>query len=255
MSRTYAFALGALAFVLVVATMTACEQGRLSLTSAPASTAATHAPSAALASIPETQAASLKARGDEFRDRGQSHEALEAYQAALRQDPNDLGVRHALAQLLAQLHRSAEAITAYTWVFQNSLPGSDIARAAEQWLREADSHTVVNDAGGAGTQGRLSGHLTWTALDSNRQVPSVSLILEGNDAETKGETYLTRAVMNSDYEFTSVRPGGYRLVAKSQMIKVWETAVVVTNGGATVVNLEQSQAVAPADSLLPKSGG
>lgn len=258
MSRTYAFALGVLAFVFVAGTMTACEQSRRSLTSSNSATTAAQAPSASPASAPEVKAAaSLRARGDDLRDRGQTEEALEAYQDAIRQDPTDLGVRYALAQLLAQVNRRPEAINAYTWVFQNALPGSDIARQAEQWLREAGSYTVVNEipsSADPNMQGRLSGHLAWTTLDPTRPVPFASLILEGNDAVTKGQVYSTRAQMNSDYEFTSVRPGGYRLIGKSQMIRVWEAEVVVNHGGITVFNLDQSQSTAPQDALLPKGG-
>ena len=258
--RTYGVALAILAIIVVAGTMTACEQGRRTMTTSSIPVTPTPAPAAPLAPTAETQAAmALKARGDELRDRGRADEALEAYQDALRQDPTDLGIRYGVAQLLAQLNRRAEAVTAYTWVFQNSLPGSDIARRAEQWLRESGAYTVVNETPSSGdasasAQGRLSGHLTWTTLDPNRPVPATSLILEGNDAATKGQVYSTRSVMNSDYEFTSVRPGGYRLIVKSQMVKIWETEVNVTPGGITVMDLEQSQSVAPPDVLLPKSG-
>jgi tetratricopeptide (TPR) repeat protein len=257
MSRTYALALGILAFVLVAGTMTACEQSRHPLTSGPAATTAAQAPSTA--PVPTTEAkaaASLRARADELRDRGRTDEALEAYQAAIRQDPAHLGVRVAFARLLAEANRREEAVQAYTWVFQNAMPGSDVAREAEQWLRDAGSYTVVNETPSSADpnmQGRLSGHLAWTSLDPTRPVPFVSLILEGNDAVTKGQVYSTRAQMNGDYEFTSVRPGGYRLIGKSQMIRLWETDVVVTHGGITVFNLDQSQTIAPQDALLPKS--
>lgn len=256
--RAFGLALAVLAFVIVAGTMTACEQGRRSLTSAPATTTAAQTLAASPASAETNAAASLKARGDDLRDRGQYDEALETYRAAVHQDPTDLGIRYAVAQLLAQVNRRAEAIPAYTWVLHNSLPGSDVARHAERWLREAGAYTVVNEAPSpddVSAQGRLSGHLTWTTLDPNRPALPVSLILEGNDAVTKGQVYSTRSVLNSDYEFTSVRPGGYRLIVKSQMVRLWETDVNVTHGGITVTNLDQSQSSAPHDVLLLKSGG
>ncbi len=254
MNRTYAFALGILSFIFVAGAMTACEERRSPLTSAPRTTSAQ--PSASPASTTEAHVASLRARGDDLRERGDYVQALAFYQSAVKHDPTDLGVRWALAQVLAQLNRRADAIPAYTWVLHNSLPGSEIARHAEQWLRDADGYSVASGASGgadAAGQGRLSGHLTWTALDPSRAVPSVSLMLQGTEAATTGQIYATRSVLNGDYEFTSVRAGGYRLVAKAQMVKIWETDVVITSGGSTVLNLDEAAAVAPADALLAKT--
>jgi hypothetical protein len=256
MNRTYAFALGLLSFVVVAGGMTACEQNRRPLTAAPASMV-THAPSIAPAPPGDARsAAALKAQADDQRERGEFHQAVETYQAALRSDPTDIATRYALAQVLAQLNRRSEAIGAYTWVVQNALPGSEIARQAEQWLRDAGGSTLAGDSpnGDAASQGRLTGRLTWTDLDPNRPSPSVAIVLEGTDAITTGEIYSTRTMMNRDYDFASVKPGGYHLVAKAQMIKIWETDVVVTRGGSTVLNLDPAQAVAPADALVAKSG-
>jgi hypothetical protein len=250
MNRTYAFALGALSFVFVAGGMTAWEQS--GSPAKPAASMATHAPSASPASSTDPQAAaSLKARADDLRERGEIHQALETYQSAVRQDPTDVGIRFAVAQLFAQLNRRAEAITAYTWIVQNAMPGSEITRQAEHWLKESGS--ASDTAGDANAQGRLTGRVTWTNLDPNRAVPAVTIVLEGNDAVTNGEVYSTKSVMNGNYEFKSIKPGGYHLVAKSQMVKIWEHDIVV-QGGGTVMDLEPSQAVAPPDALLAKSG-
>ena len=235
----------ALAFVLLAFSVTGCEQDRSSRS--PASKAGT------------TSAAALKARGDELSQRGQYDGALAAYEAGLREAPNDLALRYAVAVTLASLNRRAEAIEAYRWVLVNGLPGSELVDRAETWLRTAGALVTpdpvpdkpVETAAG---DTRLRGHITWTNVDPRQPPPRVHLHLEGIDATNKGMIYNTAATLNADYEFASVPPGAYRLTAQSPRlgVRLWELNVTVTEGGATVVDLSEASSVAPATSFAAK---
>jgi tetratricopeptide (TPR) repeat protein len=237
----------ALAFVTLAVTLTGCERGERSST-APASTAGTKA------------AASLKTRGDELSQRGQHEEALAAYREALRQEPNDLPLRYAVAVTLASLNRRAEATEAYRWVFVNGLPGSELVEKSETWLRAAGALATPTEpaperaAEKTATDTRVRGHITWTNVDPGRPAPRVHLRLEGTDASNKGTVYNTAATLNSDYEFASVQPGAYRLTAQSPLIAVrlWELSVTVEEGTATVVDLSEASSVAPGTSFAAK---
>ena len=100
MRRASRIAQTALVVAFLATAVSGCEQGGPASTS-PASTAATKA------------AGSLRARADELSQRGQYEEALAAYREALRQEPNDLALRYAVAVTLASLNRRAEATEAY----------------------------------------------------------------------------------------------------------------------------------------------
>ena len=236
-------ALAALAFVFLAVTLTGCEQGGRSSTP-PASTSGAKA------------AASLKARGDELSQRGQSEGALAAYQEGLRQEPNDLALRYAVAVTLASLDRRAEATEAYRWVFVNGLPGSELVEKSETWLRGAGAlatptEPIPDKPVEKTTDTRLRGHITWANVDPGRPAPRVHLRLEGTDATNKGTVYNTAATLNGDYEFAWVQPGAYRLTAQSPLlaVRLWELNVTVQEGGATVLDLSEASSVAPATSF------
>ena len=235
----------ALAFVLLAVAVAGCEQDRSSTSSA--------------SKGETTSAASLKARGDELSQRGQYDGALAAYEAGLRQAPNDLALRYAVAVTLASLNRRAEAIEAHKWVFVNGLPGSELVDKAETWLRAAGALATPDPipdkpAETAASDTRLRGHLTWTNVDPRRAPPRVHLRLEGIDATNRGTSYNTAATLNADYEFASVQPGAYRLIAQSPLlgVRLWELNVTVAEGSATVVDLSEASSVAPATSFAAK---
>ena len=54
-------------------------------------------------------ACAQRARGDELSQRGEYEAALAVYEEALRQEPNDVALRDALATTLTSLNRRAEA--------------------------------------------------------------------------------------------------------------------------------------------------
>src|SRR5436309_746925 len=80
------------------------------------------------------------------RPRGQYEEGLAAYREALRQEPNDLALRYAVAVTLASLNRRAEATEAYRWVFFNGLPGSELVEKSETWLRAAGALATTTES-------------------------------------------------------------------------------------------------------------
>ena len=133
MRRASRIAQTALVVAFLATAVSGCEQGGPAST-APASTAATKA------------AGSLRARADELSQRGQYEEALAAYREALRQEPNDLALRYAVAVTLASLNRRAEATEAYRWVFFNGLPGSELVEKSETWLRAAGALATTTES-------------------------------------------------------------------------------------------------------------
>jgi len=239
----------ALAFFVVLAvTLTGCEQGGRSSTS-PASTAGTRA------------AVALKTRGDALSQRGQHEEALAAYREALRQEPNDLALRYAVAVTLASLNRRSEATEAYRWVFFNGLPGSELVEKSETWLRAAGALATTTEPvpdkpveKATATETRLRGHITWANVDPARPAPRVHLRLEGTDASNKGIVYNTAGTLNGDYEFASVPPGSYRLTARSPLIAVqlWELNVTVQESSPTVLDLSEASSLAPGTTFVAR---
>jgi hypothetical protein len=243
MRRTDGVALVALALAFLAVTLIGCEQDGRSSTPR-ASRVATKA------------AAAQKARGDELSQRGQHEGALAAYQEALRQEPNDVALRYAIAVTLAALNRRPEAIEAYRWVYFNGLPGSELVEKSETWLRDVGAlatptEPMPDKPVEKTIDTRLRGHITWANVDPERPAPRVHLRLEGIDVTNKGTVYNTVAILNGDYEFASVPPGAYRLTAQSPLlaVRLWELTVTVQEGGATVLDLSEASSVAPATSF------
>jgi hypothetical protein len=252
--RAVGIALGILAFGFVALTMVACEHRTGGLTGAPV-------PATRNAAAPASRAggesvAHLKATGDELVRRGQPEQALQVYQTALRREPNDLGLRYAVAVTLSQLDRRAEAIAAFKWVLTNGLPDSEPVRRAESWLRDAGALSApaqpIAVADRAPTSARLQGRVTWTDLDPGQAVPRVHLIIEGTDPSNKGKIYTAAAELNGGYDFPNVAPGAYRLTAQSRLVRLWELSVTILDGEPTILNLDQSSSVAPPSTFLAR---
>jgi tetratricopeptide (TPR) repeat protein len=235
----------AVALAVLAASLSGCKQ------SPPAS--------APRASTPEAKSvASLKARGDELSQRGQYDGALAVYEEALRQEPNDVALRFAVATTLALLNRRAEATEAFRWVAVNGLPNTELVDRAETWLRGAGAITTATEpvadkpVDRPVTETRLRGHITWANVDPERPAPRVHLRLEGADPSNKELVYNTTGTLNGDYEFTSVQPGAYRLTAQSPLIAVrlWEMNVTVSDGGPTVLDLSEASSLSPTTSFV-----
>jgi tetratricopeptide (TPR) repeat protein len=251
MRRPLGFRRTALVLAVLAASASGCQQ------SPP--------PSTPRASTSAKTVDSLKARGDELSQRGQYDGALAVYEEALRQEPNDVALRYAVASTLASLDRRAEATEAFRWVAVNGLPNSELVDRAETWLRAAGA---VGTTGAITTptqplaekppeqsvaESRLRGHITWTNVDPARPAPRVHLRLEGTDPSNKGLVYNTAATLNGDYEFADVRPGAYRLTAQSPLVAVrlWEVDVTVQDGGPTALDLSQASSLALTTSFVP----
>jgi tetratricopeptide (TPR) repeat protein len=254
--RAVGISLGILAFGFVTLTVVACDQRTGSVPGAAAKPARVMAATATPAPTGPDAIAHLKASGDELAQRGENEQALKIYQSALRREPNDLGVRYATAIVLSRLNRRDEAIAAFKWVVVNGLPQSEPVRHAESWLRDEGALTGTAEPIAAQdrwpTSARLHGRVTWTDLDPSQATPRVHVIIEGTDASNKGKVYTTAVELNADYEFPSVQPGSYRLTAQSRLVRLWDTNVVIQEGDPTILNLEQSSSVAPANTFLPK---
>jgi tetratricopeptide (TPR) repeat protein len=243
--RALEFRRTALALAVLAASLSGCQQ------SPP--------PSTPRASTPEAKTvASLKARGDELSQRGQYDGALAVYEEALRQEPNDVALRYAVATTLASLNRRAEATEAFRWVAVNGLPNSELVDRAETWLRAAGAITTATEpvadkpVDRPVTETRLRGHITWANVDPARPAPRVHLRLEGADPSNKELVYNTTGTLNGDYDFTSVQPGAYRLTAQSPLIAVrlWEMNVTVSDGGPTVLDLSEASSLSPTTSFV-----
>ena len=242
--------LTAIAVAVVAVSLGGCEQ------SSP--------PSAPRTSTAEVNtAASLKARGDELSQRGQYDAALAVYEEALRQEPNDLELRFAVATTLASLNRREEATAAFKWVAANGLPNSELVDRAESWLRAAGALGTTaatttpapppadKPVDRPATENRLRGHITWANIDASQPAPRVHLRLEGIDPGNKGLVYNAVGTLNGDYEFTSLQPGAYRLTAQSPLVAVrlWEMNVTVKDGDATVLDLSDASSLSPTTSF------
>lgn len=241
----------AVAVAVVAVSLSGCEQ------SPP--------PSTPRASTQEAKtAASLKDRGDELSKGGQYEAALAVYEEALRQEPNDVAVRYAVATTLALLNRRTEAIEAFKWVAANGLPNSDLVDRAETWLRAAGALGTTaaittptepatdKPADRPETQSLLRGHITWSKVDPSRPAPRVHLRLEGTDPSNKGLVYNAVGTLNGDYEFASVQPGAYRLTAQSPLsvVRLWEMNVTVYDGAPTVLDLSETTSLSPTTSFV-----
>jgi tetratricopeptide (TPR) repeat protein len=245
MRRVTRFRWTALAIAVLAASSTGCQQ------SPPSSTPRASTPAA-------KSVASLKARGDELSQRGQYDGALAVYEEALRQEPNDVALRFAVATTLASLNRRAEATQAFRWVAVNGLPNTELVDRAETWLSAAGAITTAtepvadNPVDRAANEARLRGHITWANVDPERPAPRVHLRLEGADPSNKELVYNTTGTLNGEYEFTSVQPGAYRLTAQSPLIAVrlWEMNVTVSDGGPTVLDLSEASSLSPTTSFV-----
>lgn len=250
MGRERGLGRAVVAVVVVVLSLSGCEQ------SPP--------PSTPRASTQEAKTtASLKARGDELSQSGQYEAALAVYEEALRQDPNDVAVRYAVATTLASLNRRTEAIEAFKWVTVNGLPNSDLVDRAETWLRATGALGTTaaittptepatdKPADRPETESLLRGHITWSKVDPSRPAPRVHLRLEGTDPSNKGLVYNAVGMLNGDYEFASVQPGSYRLTAQSPLsaARLWEMNVTVYDGGPTVLDLSETTSLSPTTSF------
>jgi len=130
-------------------------------------------------------------------------------------------------------------------------------RIAHQWLIDAGVRkdrvvtAAASDSSAPSATGTslVQGRTEWNDLDPSRPRPTVQILLEGDDLDTRGRRYLAKAPLNDPYRIEKVIPGRYRVLAQVGPIRLWETTVSVPDGGPAVLDLTQATAIAAPDSL------
>lgn len=203
--------------------------------------------------------ADLAAEGDQHLAARAWDRAARAYEAALALDPASGRVRYRLGVAYAALGRREDATRAFEWVLDHGAPDRDEVRLARQWLEEAGlrpgaprAEAVAERADEPSVRGQLQGRTEWRDLDPDRPVPSLQLLLVGEEGEARGRRYGARTRLGEPYRFERVAPGRYRLMAQVGPIRLWDTFVSVPETGAATVDLTQATAIAPADALRPR---
>ena len=167
--------------------------------------------------------------------------ARAALEEALRRRPADAHTRYLHAVVLSRLDLREPAAEGFAWVVANGAPGSDNVEQARRWLIQAGVLQAQEPAASPepsdadAPSGRLRGRTRWDVGDSGQM--TVDLILEGTDAATAGRTYVSRAMLNDEYEFPSLVPGEYRLRTLREGRQLWDTTIVVREGEPTVLDL------------------
>ncbi len=200
----------------------------------------------------------LRAEGDERLGRRDWAGAVRAYEQALLYAPDDVHARYRLGIALAHLERTEEAVTAFTWVADHGAPDSEEVRVAREWLVAAGVRPAARAAAGPAAEepspgGGLEGRTEWKNLDPGRPRPGLQILLEGDEPVTRGRRYWTKVPLNDPYRIPGIVPGRYRLMAQVGPFRLWDTTVVVQDGGPTRVDLTPATSVAPPDVLRPAS--
>ena len=213
----------------------------------PAPTAA-RAP-AALAGIPRDEAGVLAARGD--------YAAAERkYREALERQPDDFDLHYALACVLTQLDRRADAIEEFRWVVTNGRSGRPEVDSARRWLggtkTTMPAASTINATkspspppfrGESGAAGTVSGKLTWAGVPDDKSL-AIRLIVEGS-----GGRKIVRSKLNASYTVKDLPAGIYKLTAAFGTLPIWkDLSVTVIAGEQTNLDLTPANAaVSPAN--------
>jgi hypothetical protein len=211
-------------------------------------TTSTPAP-APSAGNPREEAAALAARGD--------YAAAEPrYREALKLQPDDFDLHYALASVLSQLNRRADAIEEFRWVVKNGRPERPEVDSARRWLAEAESQETAstNTAAGAstaplrgepGTTGTVTGKTTWPGIpgDLNYAI-RIMVEREGTNARK-----FVPSKLNGTYTVDELPAGNYKLTGLAGNTRLWsDVPVTVSAGQQTTLDLSPSNAiVSPAE--------
>jgi hypothetical protein len=199
----------------------------------------------------------LRAAADARLKAGDYAGAVQALEGAVRLSPADVGLRHLLAIALTHLDRREDAIAAFWWLIAHGNPGSQEVALAREWLTAAgalpaQTPEAVASAETGEVAGTLGGKLEWPNLDPELGVPTVQILLTGEDGGTaQGKRYGTKAALNQRYRFDHVPPGRYRLMAQAGMTRLWDLLVTIDDGKPTVLDLTQASSIASPDALRP----
>lgn len=218
-----------------------------------------------------SRTAQLVAEGDALVSRADWAGAAVKYQAALNDAPNDVGIRFALASALTHLDRRDEAIEHFKIVVSRGKPGSAEVRMAREWLASAaaldgslpstsaSTSPAPSDAPPqmkptiTPTTGRVSGKIEYQNIDPRERRRLVQITLSGEDNANR-DVKRTRAdfKIGRGYEFNQLPPGTYSLVAEAGGTRMWEQRVTVEANKAAVLDLTDSNSVAPSNFSPPE---
>jgi tetratricopeptide (TPR) repeat protein len=202
---------------------------------------------------PTPSAEESRAEGDARLARGDNAGAAQAYEQALRSDPENLAIRYLLGAALARADRVKEATAAFLWVVQHGSPDREEVGLARQWLAEAgatpapSAPAAARGEGGGG--GQLTGRTQWD--DPQRGDLPLQILLDGDDPATRGKRYWAKVALNEPYQIAGVVPGRYRAMAQVGPVRLWDTAVHIKAESPTVLDLTPANSIAPPNALAP----
>jgi hypothetical protein len=225
---------------------------------APAPAPAASAPAETVGSLTER----LKSEGDQLLKQGRYDEAALKYQSALNEAPSDVPIRFGLAVALSHNpSRRAETVEHFGIVMQRGTPGSTEVKTAYEWLASAgelgESTPAVAESAPSQApdpkKGRVLGKIRWNDIEPYKKRIAIKVSLIGDDVETR-DVRMERPdfKIGWGYEFRSVPPGAYRLVAEAGGTPMWDLKLEVPAEKDTTLDLNKSNAGVPKD-FVPTS--
>ena len=203
------------------------------------------APGAAPTGDARAEAAALASRGDYAA-------AEQKYREALQQQPDDFDLHYALASVLSQLDKRAEAMEEFRWVVANGRSGRAEVDLARRWLAEAEAappatpSTAATRAaqpppikGEAGATGTITGKVSWPGLPAGKEF-TIRVIVESEGVRGRK---IVRSSLNGNYAVDELPAGNYKLMAAAGTVQMWKNLpVTVTAGQDTVLDLNPANA-------------
>ena len=187
----------------------------------------------------------LREEADALASRGDYQAAVAKYQAAVKQDPDDVSLRFALGTALSHLGRRRETVEQFRFVVSRGNPNSPEFQAAQRWLVSAGelAETAAVAPAASPEQEAAPAVTTPEAPASpppNPQMGKVKVRMAPRPGTREIQIVLrdVRRPAGFDgtvkpgeaFEFANVPPGNYRLTAQDG-----ETGAEISNQEVTVV--------------------